>query len=91
MDSSAIGMERRENTMRRLLLVVTFTGALLALPAAPALADVSHTQMLPAAACNAGTMNAHNRIPATTGTGTTTPAHAAVPGTAFVTPCGHGG
>ena len=59
--------------------------------ATPALADVSTTQMLPVQACNAGTMNAHENIPETTGTGTTTPAHLAVPGTANVTPCGHGG
>jgi hypothetical protein len=36
-------------------------------------------------------MNAHDNIPATTGTGATTPGHMAVPGTANVTPCGHGG
>jgi len=59
--------------------------------AAPGLADVATTQTLPAAACNAGTMNAHERIPETTGTGATTPAHAAVPGTGNATPCGHGG
>ena len=59
--------------------------------ATPALADVSTTQTLPVQACNAGTMNAHENIPETTGTGTTTPAHMAVPGTANVTPCGHGG
>ena len=59
--------------------------------ATPAFADVSTTQTLPVQACNSGTMNAHENIPETTGTGTTTPAHMAVPGTANVTPCGHGG
>ena len=66
-------------------LSVGVTGAI------PALADVSTTQTLPVQACNSGTMNAHNHIPETTGTGTTTPGHMAVPGTANVTPCGHGG
>jgi hypothetical protein len=59
--------------------------------ATQALADVSTTQKLPPQACNSGTMNAHDNIPETTGTGATTPAHMAVPGTANVTPCGHGG
>jgi hypothetical protein len=59
--------------------------------ATPALADVSTTQRLPSQACNSGTMNAHENIPETTGTGATTPAHMAVPGTENVTPCGHGG
>jgi hypothetical protein len=59
--------------------------------ATPAVAGVSPTQTLPVAACNSGTMNAHENIPETTGTGTTTPAHMAVPGTANITPCGHGG
>jgi hypothetical protein len=36
-------------------------------------------------------MNAHERIPEATGTGVTPPGHGAVPGTANVTPCGHGG
>lgn len=58
---------------------------------APALAGVSTTQHLPTQACNQGTMNAHDNIPETTGTGVTTPGHGAVPGTANVTPCGHGG
>jgi hypothetical protein len=70
-------------------LAASLTVGLMA--AAPALADVSTTQTLPVHACNAGTMNAHENIPETTGTGTTTPAHLAVPGTANVTPCGHGG
>lgn len=77
--------------MRRLLLSLLAGGALLLGTSAPAWAAVSHTQVLPPAACNAGTMNAHSHIPPTTGTGTTTPGHNAVPGTAFVTPCGHGG
>jgi hypothetical protein len=47
-------------------------------------------QHLPAAACNAGTMNARAHIPATTGSGKTTPGHMAAPGTANVT-LRHGG
>ena len=77
--------------MRKRLIALALSAVVIGLPAAPAMADVSHTQHLPAAACNQGTMNAHDNIPATTGTGTTTPGHDAVPGTAFVTPCGHGG
>ena len=77
--------------MRKRLLVLTIAAGVLGLPAAPVAADVSHTQQLPTAACNQGTMNAHNNIPPTTGTGTMTPAHNAVPGTAFVPTCGHGG
>jgi hypothetical protein len=77
--------------MQKLLIALALSAAVIGLPAAPAMADVSHTQHLPVAACNQGTMNAHANIPATTGTGTTTPGHDAVPGTAFVTPCGHGG
>jgi hypothetical protein len=77
--------------MRRVVLSLVLAAGLAAAPAVPALADVSTTQQLPVAACNQGTMNAHERIPETTGTGVTTPAHGAVPGTANVTPCGHGG
>jgi len=77
--------------MRKLMLGILTSGALLMAATGPTWADVSHTQQLPPAACNQGTMNAHNNIPPTTGTGTTTPGHDAVPGTAFVTPCGHGG
>ena len=62
-----------------------------ALAGAPAYAGVSATQTLPSQACNQGTMNAHESIPETTGTGATTPGHMAVPGTENVTPCGHGG
>jgi len=68
--------------MRKILATITL---------ALAFAEVSTTQHLPSAACNQGTMNAHNHIPETTGTGATTPAHGAVPGTENVTPCGHGG
>ena len=77
--------------MRRLTLSVLLAGGIVMTPALPALGDVSTTQHLPAAACNPGTMNAHSHIPATTGSGKTTPGHFAVPGTANVTPCGHGG
>jgi hypothetical protein len=77
--------------MRRIALTLTLAGVLAGGAAAPVAADVSTTQALPAAACNQGTMNAHENVPETTGTGVTTPAHAAIPGTANVTPCGHGG
>lgn len=77
--------------MRKFLATTTLALSLGTLAAAPAFADVSTTQHLPTAACNQGTMNAHDNIPETTGTGATTPAHGAVPGTANVTPCGHGG
>ncbi len=56
-----------------------------------AYADVSTTQPLPAAACNQGTMNAHESAPETTGTGAPNKAHEAIPGTENVSPCGHGG
>lgn len=67
------------------LLALTVTGALLALPAAPALVDISTTQTLPAKACRLdaagqpltnpqgdliGTNNAHSRIPPVPGNGT---------------------
>jgi hypothetical protein len=57
------------------------------------LGAVSPTQALPPAACNQGTMNAHENIPETTGSGKTTPAHRAVPGGENESPsgCGHGG
>jgi hypothetical protein len=77
--------------MRKILTTVVLALLLGALAGTPALAGVSTTQHLPVQACNSGTMNAHDNIPETTGTGTTTPAHMAVPGTANVTPCGHGG
>jgi hypothetical protein len=77
--------------MRKILAIFTLALSLGALAAAPALANVSTTQHLPTAACNQGTMNAHESIPETTGTGATTPGHGAVPGTENVTPCGHGG
>jgi hypothetical protein len=77
--------------MKKLILTIATSAALLVIPALPASADVSTTQHLPVAACNSGTMHAHQSIPETTGTGVTTPAHEAVPGTEHVTPCGHGG
>jgi hypothetical protein len=77
--------------MRKALLALLVALPLGTFAGAPALADVSTTQNLPAAACNAGTMNAHESIPETTGNGAITPGHMAVPGTANVTPCGHGG
>jgi hypothetical protein len=82
---------RKEETMRKTVATLAVGLSLAVTAAMPALADVSTTQTLPVQACNSGTMNAHNNIPETTGTGTTTPGHMAVPGTANVTPCGHGG
>ena len=75
----------------RCIASVAICATIVLAPALPATADVSTTQQLPAAACNDGTMNAHESSPETTGTGVTTPAHMDVPGTANVTPCGHGG
>jgi hypothetical protein len=77
--------------MRKTLLTLALALTLGAIAGTPALADVCTTQTLPAQACNPGTMNAHESIPETTGSGKTTPAHGAVPGTENVTPCGHGG
>lgn len=78
--------------MRDTLTVAVAVGtALLLSGVAPASADVSPTQHLPAAACNAGTMNAHSHVPETTGNATPIFAHNAIPGTANITPCGHGG
>jgi len=76
--------------MRKAIAAALITTAAL-IASASAFADVSPTQHLPAAACNQGTMNAHNHIPETTGSDRITPGHSAVPGTANVTPCGHGG
>jgi hypothetical protein len=81
---------RKEARMRKTLATLAAVLSV-GVTAAPALADVSTTQTLPVQACNAGTMNAHENIPEATGTGATTPAHMAVPGTENVTPCGHGG
>ena len=77
--------------MKRIVICATLAGALTGMFSGLAMAAVSHTQHLPVAACNAGTLNAHDNIPPTTGTGAVTPGHMAVPGTAFVMPCGHGG
>lgn len=77
--------------MRTRLITAVVAGVAALAWATPALVGVSTTQHLPAAACTVGTMNAHAHIPATTGSGKTTPGHLAVPGTANVTPCGHGG
>ena len=77
--------------MRKAVAILAASVCAGVVAATPALADVSTTQTLPSQACNSGTMNAHESIPETTGTGATTPAHMAVPGTENVTPCGHGG
>ncbi len=80
--------------MRRTPIAAAVLGGTLLISAvseASAYADVSPTQQLPSAACNSGTMNAHSSVPETTGSGTVIFAHNAIPGTANVTPCGHGG
>ena len=77
--------------MKRLIVALALSGGLAGVAGTPALSDVSTMQYLPAAACNQGTMNAHENVPETTGSGKTTPAHEAIPGTENVTPCGHGG
>jgi hypothetical protein len=77
--------------MRKLLIGLAVTGALAGPATGLALADVSTSQSLPAAACNQGTANAHESVPANTGAGNPVFAHNAIPGTANVTPCGHGG
>jgi hypothetical protein len=84
-------MRKGGNKMRKALLTVALALPLGAFAATPAFADVSTTQHLPAQACNQGTMNTHENIPETTGTGATTPGHGDVHGTANVSPCGHGG
>jgi hypothetical protein len=86
--------------MRKIITTVTAALSLGVLAAAPALGGISTNQHLPASACNQGTMNAHNHIPPVPGNGMNpnlgrfggqTNGHNAVPGTANVTPCGHGG
>ena len=57
-------------TARTITMALAVVAALASGGIAPAFADVSPTQHLPAAACNAGTMNAHSRVPETTGNGT---------------------
>ena len=75
--------------MRKLIGSLIASTALvlaLALPvsAAPPL------KSLPAASCNAGTMNAHESVPETNGAGVTTPGHMAIPDSESG-PCIHGG
>ena len=77
--------------MRRTLLTLALAGAFAGATALPTSADVSPTQTLPTAACNQGTMNAHESVPEMTGNGAPVPAHEAIPGTENVRPCGHGG
>jgi hypothetical protein len=77
--------------MKKLILALALTGSLAGMTASPATSSVSTTQQLPAAACNQGTMKAHENVPEMTGGGTPTPAHEDIPGTENVTPCGHGG
>lgn len=86
--------------MRKPLATLVIGLSLGVMGATPALGDISTTQTLPVQACNTGTMNAHDQIPPVPGNGTNpnlarfgdqTNAHNAVPGTANVTTCGHGG
>lgn len=77
--------------MRRIFLCAALVAAIVGGPGVPAVADVSPTQVLPSESCNGGTMNAHESIPETTGTGTVTPGHEAVPESESATPCEHGG
>lgn len=86
--------------MRKVFATFTLALGLGTFAASPALGDISTTQHLPAAACNAGTMNAHDHIPPVPGNGMNpnldrfggqTNGHNAVPGTANLAPCGHGG
>jgi len=74
---------RKENQMREWFALVGVAGAIAAAPATGA------AQALPVAACNAGTMNAHESIPETTGSGKVTPGHMAVPELKGTT-CSHG-
>jgi hypothetical protein len=74
------------NGMRRLFFVIGLTGALLGAPAL-----VASANDLPAAACNDGTMNAHSRVPETTGNGTAVHAHEAIPESEDGAACSHGG
>jgi hypothetical protein len=76
--------------MRRLLVSLGLAAMLTAGSVASALAAPSSTQVLPDAACNAGTMNAHESVPETTGSGKTTPGHIAIPGEHADGTCGHG-
>src|SRR5918911_5385213 len=78
----------RVTMLARLIGTVALTGALPASFIGPAGADVSTTQHLPTAACNSGTLNAHESVPETTGNGTPISAHDAIPGDENVTPCG---
>lgn len=49
--------------MRRFILSLVVAGALGTIGAAPAAAEAPFVQELPDAACNQGTMNAHQSIP----------------------------
>ena len=77
--------------IRRLLSTAAVSVVAVLATTGVAYAQVSTTQHLPAAACNSGTMNAHENVPETTGNGTPIFAHNAIPGMANVSPCGHGG
>lgn len=70
--------------MRRVMVVLLLASTFTVGSSTPVVAG------LPAAACNQGTMNAHERVPETTGTGAVTPGHEAIPEAEGGT-CGHGG
>jgi hypothetical protein len=68
--------------MRKLIVGLGLAVALVGAAATPA-------DALPAAACNSGTMNAHSRVPETTGNGKAVHAHEAIP-ESDGGDCGHG-
>jgi hypothetical protein len=76
--------------MRKLVLSIAGSAALVFAMVVPVLAAPPAME-LPAAACNQGTMNAHESVPETTGTGVMTPGHVAIPESEEGGPCSHGG
>lgn len=74
--------------MKRWIVALTVATTLTFASTVPVLAAADGS--LPAAACNDGTMNAHSHVPATTGTGATTPAHERIPEMGTDGSCGHG-
>lgn len=75
--------------MRKLLASMAVASGLAISFAVPAFA-APPAQLLPPVSCNQGTMNAHESVPETTGTGATTPGHMAIPDSEEG-PCMHGG
>ena len=75
--------------MRKLLFSMITSGALVLLMAVPAFA-APRPMDLPAAACNQGTMHAHESVPETNGRGVMTPGHVAIPEAEGGESCSHG-